>query len=118
MTVVGDGAVGLLGMLSAARMGAARIIARSRHEPGKVFDLTLPLDQVAEGYRAMAQRPAKITPSQSSIGMAGPLASALLARAVFDARAQSDWVDITDWPGCSLSVCVRTSDVCLRLIGQ
>ena len=24
--------------------------------PGKVFDLTLPLDQVAEGYRAMDQR--------------------------------------------------------------
>ena len=25
-------------------------------EPGKVFDLTLPLDQVAEGYRAMNER--------------------------------------------------------------
>ena len=25
-------------------------------EPGKVFDLTLPLDQVAEGYRAMDER--------------------------------------------------------------
>ena len=25
-------------------------------KPGKVFDLTLPLDQVAEGYRAMDQR--------------------------------------------------------------
>ncbi len=25
-------------------------------DPGKVFDLTLPLDQVAEGYRAMDQR--------------------------------------------------------------
>jgi hypothetical protein len=24
--------------------------------PGKVFDLTLPLDQVAEGYRGMDQR--------------------------------------------------------------
>ena len=24
--------------------------------PGKVFDLTLPLDQVAEGYRAMDER--------------------------------------------------------------
>ena len=24
--------------------------------PGKVFDLALPLDQVAEGYRAMDQR--------------------------------------------------------------
>ncbi len=27
-----------------------------RIEPGKVFDLTLPLDQVAEGYRAMDER--------------------------------------------------------------
>jgi threonine dehydrogenase-like Zn-dependent dehydrogenase len=25
-------------------------------DPGKVFDLTLPLDQVAEGYRAMYER--------------------------------------------------------------
>jgi threonine dehydrogenase-like Zn-dependent dehydrogenase len=25
-------------------------------EPGKVFDLTLPLDEVAEGYRAMDER--------------------------------------------------------------
>jgi threonine dehydrogenase-like Zn-dependent dehydrogenase len=33
VTVVGDGAVGLLGVLSAARMGAARIIVMSRHEP-------------------------------------------------------------------------------------
>jgi len=33
VAVVGDGAVGLLGVLSAARMGAGRIIAMSRHEP-------------------------------------------------------------------------------------
>jgi threonine dehydrogenase-like Zn-dependent dehydrogenase len=25
-------------------------------EPGKVFDLELPLDEAAEGYRAMAER--------------------------------------------------------------
>jgi threonine dehydrogenase-like Zn-dependent dehydrogenase len=147
VVVVGDGAVGLLGVLSARQMGAGRIIAMSRHEtrqklarefgatdivvergdegvdrikeltngigadsvlecvgtqesmmqairstrpggyvgyvghfhggpapvrrylpelidmvwsgkinPGKVFDLTLPLDQVAEGYRAMDER--------------------------------------------------------------
>jgi threonine dehydrogenase-like Zn-dependent dehydrogenase len=98
--VVGDGAVGLLGVLSARHMGAERIIAMSRHvgvphgveldgrqlffthvrlhggpapvrrflpelidlvldgrmNPGKVFDLTLPLDEVAEGYRAMDER--------------------------------------------------------------
>jgi threonine dehydrogenase-like Zn-dependent dehydrogenase len=30
--------------------------------PGKVFDLTLPLDQVAEGYRAMDERRAIKTP--------------------------------------------------------
>jgi threonine dehydrogenase-like Zn-dependent dehydrogenase len=28
----------------------------SRINPGKVFDLTLPLDQIAEGYRAMDER--------------------------------------------------------------
>jgi threonine dehydrogenase-like Zn-dependent dehydrogenase len=27
-----------------------------RIDPGKVFDLTLPLEQVAEGYRAMDER--------------------------------------------------------------
>jgi threonine dehydrogenase-like Zn-dependent dehydrogenase len=122
VAVVGDGAVGLLGVLSAKQMGAARIIAMSGHpprqklarefgttdvvtergdegvdrvmqltngigaeavlecvgtqtrrcgviclnssiwsgtakfNPGKVFDLSLPLDQVAEGYRAMDER--------------------------------------------------------------
>jgi threonine dehydrogenase-like Zn-dependent dehydrogenase len=145
VVVVGDGAVGLLGILSAREMGAERIIAMSRHptrqklarefgatdvvtergdegvariqeltrgvgadavlecvgtpeamqqairstrpggtvgyvgvphgvsldgqalfdlveegkiHPGKVFDLVLPLDQVAEGYRAMDERSA------------------------------------------------------------
>ncbi|MCZ2805361.1 zinc-dependent alcohol dehydrogenase family protein [Modestobacter sp. VKM Ac-2983] len=33
VAVVGDGAVGLLGVLSAAQLGAERIIAMSRHEP-------------------------------------------------------------------------------------
>src|SRR5207302_1236666 len=33
VAVVGDGAVGLLGVLSAKLMGAERIIAMSRHEP-------------------------------------------------------------------------------------
>ena len=33
LAVVGDGAVGLLGVLSARQMGAERIIAMSRHEP-------------------------------------------------------------------------------------
>lgn len=33
VAVVGDGAVGLLGVLAAARMGAERIIAMSRHAP-------------------------------------------------------------------------------------
>lgn len=33
--------------------------------PGKVFDLILPLDQVAEGYRAMDERHAiKVLPRQ------------------------------------------------------
>jgi threonine dehydrogenase-like Zn-dependent dehydrogenase len=32
------------------------LIWKGEIDPGKVFDLTLPLDQVAEGYRAMDQR--------------------------------------------------------------
>ena len=107
VAVVGDGAVGLMGVLAAKQLGAERIIAMSRHadrqvlarefgatdivaergdegvakikelgpapvlcflpeliqliwdrkiNPGKVFDLTLPLDQAAEGYTAMHER--------------------------------------------------------------
>lgn len=32
------------------------LVVRGAIDPGKVFDLTLPLDQVAEGYRAMDER--------------------------------------------------------------
>ena len=33
-----------------------KLVLERKINPGKVFDLTLPLDQVAEGYRAMDQR--------------------------------------------------------------
>ncbi|HEY5515789.1 MAG TPA: alcohol dehydrogenase catalytic domain-containing protein [Pengzhenrongella sp.] len=116
VVVVGDGAVGLSGVLAAAQMGATTVIAMSRHpsrqqvraarpggmigvvgvphadlptdqmlwsnkgfrggpapvraylphlldlvwtrqiDPGKVFDLTLPLSEVAEAYQAMDER--------------------------------------------------------------
>jgi threonine dehydrogenase-like Zn-dependent dehydrogenase len=32
------------------------LVWRREIDPGQVFDLTLPLDQVAEGYRAMDER--------------------------------------------------------------
>ena len=32
------------------------LVLDKKINPGKVFDLTLPLDQVAEGYKAMDQR--------------------------------------------------------------
>ena len=32
------------------------LILNGKINPGKVFDLVLPLDQVAEGYRAMDER--------------------------------------------------------------
>ena len=32
------------------------LVWRGKINPGKVFDLTLPLDRVAEGYRAMDER--------------------------------------------------------------
>jgi threonine dehydrogenase-like Zn-dependent dehydrogenase len=32
------------------------LVLKEKIDPGKVFDLTLPLDQVAEGYRAMDER--------------------------------------------------------------
>ena len=33
-----------------------KLVLSGNINPGKVFDLTLPLDQVAEGYRAMDER--------------------------------------------------------------
>ena len=33
-----------------------RLVWNRKIDPGKVFDLVLPLDQVAEGYRAMTER--------------------------------------------------------------
>jgi threonine dehydrogenase-like Zn-dependent dehydrogenase len=33
-----------------------KLVLNKKIDPGKVFDLTLPLDQVAEGYRAMDER--------------------------------------------------------------
>jgi threonine dehydrogenase-like Zn-dependent dehydrogenase len=32
------------------------LVWKRKIDPGKVFDLTLPLDQMAEGYRAMDER--------------------------------------------------------------
>jgi threonine dehydrogenase-like Zn-dependent dehydrogenase len=32
------------------------LVLNGKVSPGKVFDLTLPLEQVAEGYRAMDER--------------------------------------------------------------
>ena len=52
VAVVGDGAVGLLGVLSAKRIG--RIW--NGDDPDKVFNQTLPLEQVADDYRAMDER--------------------------------------------------------------
>jgi threonine dehydrogenase-like Zn-dependent dehydrogenase len=36
----------------------AGLIGNREIDPGKVFDLTLPLDKAAEGYRAMDERTA------------------------------------------------------------
>jgi threonine dehydrogenase-like Zn-dependent dehydrogenase len=59
VAVVGDGAVGLRGGPAPVRRFLPDLITRvldGRIDPGKVFDLTLPLDEVAEAYRAMDER--------------------------------------------------------------
>src|SRR2546427_275239 len=70
VAIVGDGAVGLCAVLFYAEVhlhgGPApvrrflpkliELVLNRRIDPGKVFDLTLPLEQVAEGYRAMDER--------------------------------------------------------------
>ena len=60
--VVGDGAVGLCGVLAAAQLGAERVIAMSRHEPrqelARRFGAT---DIVAERGKEGAERVAELT---------------------------------------------------------
>lgn len=61
VAVVGDGAVGLLGVLSARQMGAERIIAMSRREErqklAREFGATdIVIERGDEGYRAMDER--------------------------------------------------------------
>lgn len=51
--------VGLAGGMAPVRAYLPDLLQRvlaGRIDPGKVFDLALPLDQVAEGYRAMDER--------------------------------------------------------------
>jgi threonine dehydrogenase-like Zn-dependent dehydrogenase len=53
--------VGLAGGMAPVRTYLPNLLERTLSgaiEPGKVFDLTLPLDDVAEGYRAMDERQA------------------------------------------------------------
>jgi len=57
IAVVGDGAVGLLGVRAAKTLGAERIIAMSRHESRQRAVLLRGASaRRAEGYRAMDQR--------------------------------------------------------------
>src|SRR5438477_108220 len=60
VAVVGDGAVGLCGVIAAKRLGAEQIIVLGRHADrialGRVFGGTDSLDEVTEGYRLMNER--------------------------------------------------------------
>lgn len=59
VAVVGDGAVGVRGGPAPVRRYLPKLIDlvwNRKVEPGKVFDLTLPLEQVADRYRAMDER--------------------------------------------------------------
>jgi threonine dehydrogenase-like Zn-dependent dehydrogenase len=75
VAVVGDGAVGLLGVLAAQQLSHVHLhggpapvrrflpdlMDRIWHRtirPGRVFDLELPLEEAAAGYRAMDARQA------------------------------------------------------------
>jgi threonine dehydrogenase-like Zn-dependent dehydrogenase len=53
--------IGLAGGIAPARNYIEELlpdVLNGTVQPGKVFDLTLPLDQVADGYRAMDERTA------------------------------------------------------------
>ncbi|MFG1953977.1 hypothetical protein [Micromonospora sp. NPDC048830] len=49
------GHVGYVGVTHGVELPGQELFY-SHVDPGKVFDLTLPLDQAAEGYRAMDER--------------------------------------------------------------
>ncbi|HYU85041.1 MAG TPA: zinc-dependent alcohol dehydrogenase family protein [Kribbellaceae bacterium] len=60
VVVVGDGAVGLCGVLAASRLGAARVVAMSRHEPrqkiAREFGATdIVAERGADAERAIAE---------------------------------------------------------------
>jgi threonine dehydrogenase-like Zn-dependent dehydrogenase len=55
VVVVGVGAVGLCAIIAAKRLGAARIVAMSRHESRQQL-AELPLSEVADAYQAMDER--------------------------------------------------------------
>lgn len=62
VAVVGDGAVGLCGVLAAKRLGAERIIAMGRHEDrAKIASLFGATDQVAERGDAAIERIKEMT---------------------------------------------------------
>ena len=44
------------GLGRARRINLIERISSRKIDPGKVFDLTLPLEKVADGYRAMDER--------------------------------------------------------------
>jgi len=51
--------IGLAGGMAPVRQYLPELldlVTSGRIDPGKVFDLALPLDEVAEGYRAMDER--------------------------------------------------------------
>jgi threonine dehydrogenase-like Zn-dependent dehydrogenase len=51
--------IGLAGGMAPVRRYLPDLLERvlaGRIDPGRVFDVTLPLDEVAEGYRAMDER--------------------------------------------------------------
>jgi threonine dehydrogenase-like Zn-dependent dehydrogenase len=53
--------VGLAGGMAPVRRYLPELldlVTSGRIDPGRVFDVTVPLDQVADGYRAMDQREA------------------------------------------------------------
>ena len=57
VAVVGDGAVGLLGVLAARQLGAERIIVMSRHEPRQQLAHEFGASDIVDGTRRRWRRP-------------------------------------------------------------
>jgi threonine dehydrogenase-like Zn-dependent dehydrogenase len=115
VAVVGDGAVGLCGVLAASQLGAARVIAMSRHQPrqelAKEFGAT---DIVSErGDEGIA----RIKDLTDGVGADAVLECVGTGESVVQALQSTRPGGMTGWVGAPHGVELRMRDLFWRNVG-